>query len=191
MKKQTGSEPIHGTNNAKVLDFWQWAYSDIMNNAERGIFAEWLVARALHAANEIRTEWDRYDILTPDGIKVEVKSSGYLQSWTQSKLSKIIFNIAPTFGWNKETNTYDNACKRQADVYIFCVHNCKQREQANPLDLSQWDFYVMRTAEIDTHFGNQKSVTLSRLLQNGARKCEYDALFYAVNTLLKDARDKS
>lgn len=183
MNRLTGAEPIQGVEDSNVLDFWQWAYSDIMNNAARGIFAEWLVAKALHAAHGVRTEWDKYDVLTPSGIKVEVKSSGYLQAWHQTKPSKIVFGIAPTFGWNKGTNTYDTICKRQADVYIFCVHTCMVREKANPLDLSQWNFYAMRTVAITACFGNQKSVSLSRLEQNGAIKCAYNALSETINAL--------
>lgn len=186
MNKLTGSEIIKGFNDLRVLDFWQWAYSDMLSNAERGVFAEWLVSKALSANSGIRTEWDRYDVLTPSGIKVEVKSSGYLQSWNQSKLSKLIFGIAPTFGWDKETNVYDKECKRQADVYVFCVHNCKERENANPLDLSQWDFYVMSTAAINESFDAQKSVTLSKLLQKGARRCKYNELDNVVNAILKE-----
>lgn len=38
-------------------------------------------------------EWDAVDIIYK-GIKIEVKSSGYLQSWNYDKLSKIRFDIS-------------------------------------------------------------------------------------------------
>ena len=49
-----------------------------MGNAERGIFAEYLVACALGVQNNPRIEWDRYDLVSQEGISVEIKTSGYL-----------------------------------------------------------------------------------------------------------------
>src|SRR5436309_1595976 len=69
-----------------ILSFWQWMCSDLVSNATRGILAEFLVARALGVGREdIRDEWAAYDIETPDGVKVEVKSSAYIQSWAQQR----------------------------------------------------------------------------------------------------------
>lgn len=34
------SEPIPGLHGKTVGDFWQWAYSDILSNRNRSIFAE-------------------------------------------------------------------------------------------------------------------------------------------------------
>ena len=53
--------------------------------------------------------WDKYDLLFLEGIAVEVKSSGYLQSWDQDKLSSLGFGIQPIHGWDKyEMNRLDN-----------------------------------------------------------------------------------
>lgn len=84
LTRKTGLEPIYddkGKQISSVLEFWQWAYSDIIGNIERGHFAEYLVARALDAAKDTRVEWDKYDVLTNDDISIEVKSSGYVQTW--------------------------------------------------------------------------------------------------------------
>jgi len=59
-------------------------------NNVRGYLAEFLVARAVDATLP-RTEWDAFDVLTPDGVKVEVKSSAYLQVWDQRRFSRIVF----------------------------------------------------------------------------------------------------
>ncbi len=80
----SGSEPITTESGKQVSDlnsFWSWAYSNIMDNAERGALAEYLVACALGVADNVRVNWDKYDLLSSEGIAVEVKSSGYLQSW--------------------------------------------------------------------------------------------------------------
>lgn len=76
-----GSERFQGVD-ASVLDFWRFAMSDLRMNNVRGYLAEFLVARAVGARGN-RVEWDAYDVLTPDGVRVEVKVRGYLQSWAQ------------------------------------------------------------------------------------------------------------
>ena len=68
-----------------MLGFSQWAYSDVSSNASRGILAEYIVASALGIAAATRREWDAYDLETQDGVKLEIKSASYLQSWAQAK----------------------------------------------------------------------------------------------------------
>ena len=81
--------PIPGTVGEQTVgDFWAWAYSSILTNITRGLFAEFLVGTALGAVEGTRTEWDSFDLLCGDA-KIEVKSSAYLQSWPQDELSKI------------------------------------------------------------------------------------------------------
>ena len=48
-KKQETKSLINfkGETIGTVLDFWKWAYSDLLDNAQRGILAEYLVANAL------------------------------------------------------------------------------------------------------------------------------------------------
>lgn len=75
LTRKTGMEPIYddkGKQISSVLEFWQWAYSDIIGNIERGHFAEYLVARALDAAKDTRVEWDFY-ILPTEKLNMEVK----------------------------------------------------------------------------------------------------------------------
>ena len=116
-----------------------------MDNAERGALAEYLVACALGVADNVRVNWDKYDLLSPEGIAVEVKSSGYLQSWDQNELSTLSFGIQLTFGWDSATNTYSQELVRQSDIYVFCVHKHTDQDTINPLDIVQWDFYLLPT----------------------------------------------
>ncbi|WP_156153452.1 hypothetical protein [Domibacillus robiginosus] len=46
----------------------------------------------------MRIEWNAFDLVTPTGIKVEVKSAAYVRSWQQVKNSAISFRIAPAKG---------------------------------------------------------------------------------------------
>lgn len=108
--RKTGSEKFHYTSNEKtfsLLDFWQWSASDLMNNTIRGIMAEFIVAQTLGIADNIRSPWDAYDLLLPNGIKIEVKSSAYIQSWYQKELSNITFGISKTRGYDELTNQQD------------------------------------------------------------------------------------
>lgn len=93
----------------KLLDFWRWSVSDIVSNAARGRFAEFIVGTALgFKLDNIRNEWDAYDLKTKEGIKIEVKSSAYIQSWNQKDYSPISFSIKPARYWDAATNIQDN-----------------------------------------------------------------------------------
>ncbi len=65
---------------------------------------------------------------------------------------------------------------RQADVYVFCVQNCKEQKLVNPLDLAQWDFYPITTEALNAAVSNQKSIGLNTLLALGVKKCSFTEL---------------
>lgn len=165
-----------------ILDFWVWMGSDILNNALRGKVAEFIVGQATGACAEapVRVEWDTVDIRTPEGISIEVKSSAYIQSWRQSRPSQISFGVAKTVPWDPETGEYGRTSVRSADVYVFCLLAHRDDRSINPLELTQWEFYVLPTQTIDTAFENQKTVTLSRLKEAGANSIGYGDLRRAI-----------
>ena len=77
-----------------LLDFWSWSMSDILSNATRGRFAEFIVGTVIGLNPEnLREEWDAYDLKTNEGIKIEVKSAAYIQSWSQKNFSTISFSF--------------------------------------------------------------------------------------------------
>ena len=186
-RRLSGDELIVAPNGEKisaVIDFWRWAYSDLVGNAERGALAEYIVACALEVDHAERVSWDKYDLLTNDGISVEIKTSGYIQTWEQKSLSKLIFGIQPTYGWDSKTNEFGVEQKRQSDIYVFCVHKHTEQETLNPLNLSQWDFYLLPTCVLNEKFGNQKTATLSALKKAGAEICEYSKLKTRISELV-------
>jgi len=179
----TGSEPIKAPNGNTIgtlSDYWSWAHSDLIANAERGVFAEYLVACALGIQNNgVRKEWDKYDLLyKKDSVEIgiEVKSSAYIQTWEQSKPSSLIFGIRPTRGWDSESNKSDNIPRRQADIYVFCVHKEQDQSKVNPLDITQWDFYLLPTQILNEQLPEQKTISLSALKSIGAVKTPFDDL---------------
>ena len=163
-----------------VLDFWVWMASDVLNNTLRGTIAEYIVSQAMEACTPVRVEWDTVDITTPKGIKIEVKSSAYLQSWHQNRPSAISFGIAKTYPWDWETNQYGETQVRSADVYVFCVLAHLDGQTVNPLELTQWEFYILPTSTLDFSLGDQKTVSLSRLKDLGAVALGYDQIRNAV-----------
>jgi hypothetical protein len=68
-----------------ALEFWRWGFSNVRENVLRGILAEFVVARALNIKVKTRQAWDEADLVTPEGVAIEVKSSGYLQAWEWHK----------------------------------------------------------------------------------------------------------
>lgn len=159
-----------------VGEFWRWAMSDLISNTTRGLLAEFIVARALGATEEVRETWDPYDVRTPDGIAVEVKSSAYVQSWHQSKKSIIKFDIPPTKAWDNDNGTYASESKRQAAVYVFAVLKEDDQARLDPLDLDQWAFYVIATRTLGHARPGQKSIVLNSLKRAGAVRCDHAGL---------------
>jgi len=138
--------------------------------------AEFIVASALDILDKLREEWDEYDLKTKNGLKIEIKSSSYLQSWEQVKLSKIIFGIQPTSGWDYTTNKRNTKKMRQSDVYIFCVLSHKDKASVDPLNLSLWDFYILETEILNKKLKTQKTITLSSLLKLNPIKTKYNRI---------------
>jgi hypothetical protein len=99
LKKRSGDELFSGGGShppISVLGFWQWAASDLLSNAMRGVLAEYIVANALGLAGGVRTEWDALDLRMANGRTIEIKSAA---------------------------NVVTAERKRQADIYIFCLLN--------------------------------------------------------------------
>lgn len=162
--------------NIIASDFWQWAFSDFMSNALRGVLAEYIVACAADCTHCSRTEWNAYDLQTKSGLKIEVKSAAYLQSWEQKKPSSIRFDIALKKGWNAVTNQSAGEALRSADLYVFCIFAAKEKKIADPLNPDQWFFLVCPTSVLNQHFGVRKSVSLSTLEAIGLERLNFDAL---------------
>lgn len=163
--------------NIDVLNFWQWSNSDLLTNTTRGILAEFLVASSLDVIKEPRIVWDNYDLIMKSGVKIEVKSAAKYQTWKQSKSSLISFTIKEKYEWNEETEDFSSDPFRPAEIYVFCVLN-----ETNPLNLDNWDFYVLLTENINERCGNQKTISLTSLRNQfpELKKCRFNELHSAI-----------
>ncbi len=137
-----GDEPLLDENgrtlDANVLSFWQWTGSDLINNAWRGVLAEYIVALAVDCDNQPREEWAEVDLTMEhcgQEITMEVKSSAFVQTWQQDKLFAVKFLI----GLSKK--------EPKADVYVFCLL-AHQDADVNPLNLAHWEFYVVPSRQL-------------------------------------------
>lgn len=163
----------------KLLDFWKWSSSDLLSNTLRGRLAEFLVASALGVAIGNRIEWDAIDVISPSGVKVEVKSSAYLQSW-KGKSSRITFDIQHKLAWDWDVNSFAANPARTADVYVFCLLDHQDPESVDPTNLNQWRFFVLATKELEAKLGQQKTLSLTTLQSLNAKEVKYSDLAKAV-----------
>lgn len=147
-----------------MLDYWRWSGSDPLGNAERGVLAEFLVAKALGALDKPRREWADHDVsasFSGKDVAVEVKSAAYRQSWAQDKPSDINFSIAKSKeSWDRtgKTTKHDPPV-RIADVYVFCLLGTENGPDPDPLDTDQWEFYVLDECALP----DQQTISLNPL----------------------------
>lgn len=185
-RSRTGEEPLRDGDQPlgfQLRDFWRWSLSDLLSNAARGIFAEFLVALALETPLDgVRDEWAPFDLTTPEGTTVEVKSAAYLQSWSQRRLSGIVFSTRPTRAWCAKTNTYAVEIARQAHVYVFALLAHQDKATVDPLDANQWRFFVLPTTTLNARTRSQHSITLPTLA-----KLTRELRFEDLRTAVRDA----
>ena len=90
-----------------------------------------------------RTSWDGWDLTTPCGVRIEVKTSGYLQEWAPERISRqVVFTNLRSRKWTPESG-YATTPSFAADLYVFCMQTETDQEKWNALDLAQWEFYLL------------------------------------------------
>jgi hypothetical protein len=148
---------------ASVSDFWAWAYSDLILNIDRAVFAEFIVGCALDVTEGTRRTWDCADH-EYRGKKIEVKATGCAQRFrVGKKRSPPSFDIAKRvcIPWGEPAAEPDALADRYADCYVFCIHTDKEAATTNALDLNHWKFLVISKEKLNREFGDQKSVACS------------------------------
>ena len=161
LHRARSSTAVTGLDGHQVDDFWAWAYANVMTNTNRGVLAEYLVAAALGVLGAPRVDWDAVDLCYRER-PIEVKSAGYVQAWRQRQLSRPIFSIAPRLP--DSTTGLPQAAALHSDCYVFCLFTPTRHEDANPLNVGNWQFYPVAT----TRLPKTKSVglpTLNRLAE--------------------------
>lgn len=185
-RKLDPNEKLVGCD-ALVGDFWAWAFSDLLLNIDRAVFAEFIVGYALGVTDGKRTRrtWDCVDH-EYKGKKIEVKATGFAQRWRQGKKrSPLSFDIAKRvcIPWGEPDAERGAPKVRSAGCYIFCIHTEKDAATANPLDLHNWKFLVISTEELNRIFGDQQSVLCS-ILREHCTETDFDRLSKTVDTCI-------
>ncbi len=162
-----------------TLDFLDYSTSKLLALNFRGNVALHIVTYAIGITNNayywFENDYLYNGLITRNSLKIEVKSAAYLRSWKQDKLSKILFDVQPTENW-VEPDKKNTKTKRQSDVYVFCLLAHKDKSTVDPLDVSQWDFYILDTKVLNDKALLQKKITLSFLLGLNPVKAGYDEL---------------
>ena len=169
-----------------IIDFWRWCCSDLQDNVTRGILAEFVVASALGIKLGVRESWADFDLVTEKGIRVEVKSSGLLQSWPQKKLSSANFGQLKSRKWEPLVGYVDEQTFG-GDVYVFCVQTAETHGDYDSMELSQWTFYVVGRKAMESI--DQKTISLAALKRLGLQEVSYEGLDEAVNNVWNQRDD--
>jgi hypothetical protein len=147
-----------------LLDYWRWSFSNLISNTERGRLAEFIVASALGIpTHSAQPGWAGWDLTLDDpAVRIEVKTSAYLQEWTQKQFSTPKWDTPKAYAWNSRTGDWEKGGQRRhSDVYVFALHAHKEKDTIDPLDVSQWRFFVVPTREIDKR--DSKSISIGPL----------------------------
>jgi hypothetical protein len=123
-------------------------------------------------------EWDNFDVLSPESIKIEVKASGYRQSWPQTQCSEPRFGGFRAAEWNWEEARYIGAPVVRADVFVFAIQTCRDDALYDVLDVRQWQFFVVPAGIVRDHAGN--SVGMGFLTKYGGTPVGVDRLHEAI-----------
>ena len=187
MELLTGKEEftLHGAGiGISVLDYWAWSCSDLYDNTMRGVMAEFLVYSSIGFTlpiSQTRTNWLPYDVTSPTGRRIEVKSAAYIQSWTPEDVySKISFDIAKKVAWDGDH--YASKSERNCDLYVFCVFTALTRD-ISVLNLDYWDFYVLPTSVLNEKVPEQKHIALSSLLKLEPVKTDFAGLGSVIESI--------
>jgi len=171
-----------------VKDFWAWSMSRLIADGPRGDLAEFIVNTALGMdMSEPKRGWGECDIVYPYGdklIRIEIKCSTLLQAWERQTPPKPVFSIAKTLNCDiaETSDGYrfvgrdGTLPQRRSAIYVFCLFAEENRSAAWPLNLDQWQFYIVPTKTIDDALGDQRKISIQGLERINAIQSKYGNL---------------
>ena len=131
----------------------------LVTNVLRGHVAEAIIALALEPEwNWCSADYAGWDFERADGLRLEVKQSAAMQSWSTGKPSKAIFDIAARTGYWESGTEWIAKEGRPAHLYVFAHHGV-YGDHADHRDPAQWEFYVVPTSALP----DVKQISLSRI----------------------------
>lgn len=149
-----------------VLNFWQWAFSMFEDNTIRGTLGQYIVAWAIGADNIIHDNWQAYDLLAPNGKKIEVKTTAYTQIWDYGKRKNPLFVIKPTRSYTHEKG-FEEKSSYNADVYVLCYYSWQDNSTMDVLNIDHWRFWIFSLKNLLTILDGKKSISVKKLQELG------------------------
>jgi hypothetical protein len=132
----------------------------LWDDALKGQFTEWLVSLLLGIRSKRQLHWANTDLVTETGVRIEVKSSSYWQSWKfwgdggkprQLKMAGKTEERRITFaGLKVRDNAPGSLPEYRSDLYVFGFQAQRDPRLWNALDLRQWEFYMLTRPEMET-----------------------------------------
>ena len=129
--------------------------------------------------------WTLWDT-TYRNKRIEVKATAYYHLWNANgNISKQrSFGITMAHGsYDVEKSGNKDFC-RQNDVYVFCLNTGITKETSNPLNLNNWEFYIVPTAVINKKCGNNKTISLGRIKSLGFSAKRYDEIKTVIDKMI-------
>ena len=160
-RRRSPADPIPGMPGKTVSDYWSWAYSDVMENVQRAIYAEFLVACALEVSDDVRIGWRSYDLRYRQQ-RGEVKSAAYVQSWVTTRPSRISFGVGKRLEMDDITAAFGPTSARYADVWVFALFEPERHHVGDVVDPILWRFYVIHRTALEARVGDQGDQEKSR-----------------------------
>ncbi|MGN1203759.1 MAG: hypothetical protein ACI4SA_01775, partial [Lachnospiraceae bacterium] len=59
------------------------------------------------------------------------------------------------------------------DIYVFCLLDCKEQEKIQPIDVTQWRFFILSTKALNEYSLTAKSISLSSLKKLPVVECDF------------------
>jgi len=115
----------------------------LVTNVLRGHVAEAIIALALEPEwTWSSADYAGWDFERSDGLRLEVKQSAAMQSWSTGKPSRAIFDVAARTGYWESGTKWIAEPGRPAHLYVFAHHSI-YGDDADHRDPAQWQFYVV------------------------------------------------
>lgn len=183
IEKKSGGEAFRYNNKYlpyTLKDFWSFQYSNLISSKIRDDISKFIVAKALNITDRKFEYFDGHDLTSKEGIPIDVRSASYITSLGEKAPKEIEFKI------------YKNGDikKLQGFIYIFCLLSHESKEDLDPLNINQWEFYITTRSNLEKILeGSDEKITLKKLILNNAIESEYENLYKDVIKLcLKEIR---
>lgn len=144
----------------------------LITNVLRGHVAEAIVAAALEPTwTWCSADYASCDFERSDGLRLEVKQSASLQTWSTEPPKRITasFDVAERTGYWEGASWIEQR-GRYAHVYVLAHHHVTD-DTADHRDPAQWSFYVVRSADLPA----TKRISLAAL-QRLTAPCPFEPL---------------